>query len=100
MAGQCPCLMLVVLTVFRLVELTCLHGMITDHGASVVTAFVKGVWFDNVVACYISVLPLAVTLLAAAFGYAGKKLRKGVCYLVFRVLSHRVHGIGGKHTVF
>lgn len=76
-------LMLVVLTVFRLVELTCLHGMITDHGASVVTAFVKGVWFDNVVACYISVLPLAVTLLAAAFGYAGKKLRKGVCYWYF-----------------
>ena len=34
---------LVVLTVFRLIELTCLHGMITDKGASVLTAFVKGV---------------------------------------------------------
>ena len=91
--------MLVVLTVFRLVELTCLHGMLTDHGASVVTAFVKGVWFDNVVACYISVLPLAVTLLAAV-RICRKEAAQGSMLLVFRVLSHRVHGIGGKHTVF
>lgn len=67
---------LVVLTVFRLIELTCLHGMITDKGASVLTAFVKGVWFDNVTACYVMLVPLAVTLLAATFGCTGKRLRK------------------------
>ena len=39
-----------------------LHGMIVDAEASRVMAFVKGVWFDNVIACYISVLPVAVLL--------------------------------------
>ena len=54
-------LALLVMTLFRLVEFIALHGMIVDAGASRVMAFVKGVWFDNVIACYISVLPVAVT---------------------------------------
>ena len=49
-------LALLVMTLFRLVEFIALHGMIVDAGASRVMAFVKGVWFDNVIACYISVL--------------------------------------------
>ncbi len=67
---------LVVLTLFRLVELTCLHGMITDEKANVAVAFLKGLWFDNVTACYVMIVPLVVTLIAAAFGYTGKALRK------------------------
>ena len=52
-------LALLVMTLFRLVEFIALHGMIVDAEASRVMAFVKGVWFDNVIACYISVLPVA-----------------------------------------
>ena len=74
---------LLVLTLFRLIELACLHGMITDRGASVMTAFVKGVWFDNVTACYVMIVPLTVTLLCAAFGYAGKRMRKAVNWWFF-----------------
>ena len=37
-----------VMTLFRLVEFIALHGMIVDAEASRVMAFVKGVWFDNV----------------------------------------------------
>jgi hypothetical protein len=55
-------LALLVMTLFRLVEFIALHGMIVDAEASRVMAFVKGVWFDNVIACYISVLPVAVLL--------------------------------------
>lgn len=61
-------LALLVMTLFRLVEFIALHGMIVDAEASRVMAFVKGVWFDNVIACYISVLPVAVLLIAAAWG--------------------------------
>ena len=67
---------LVFLTLFRLVELACLGSMITDSHASVLTALVRGVWFDNVVASYVMIAPLAVTLVAAAFGYAGRGIRK------------------------
>ena len=59
-------LALLVMTLFRLVEFIALHGMIVDVEASRVMAFVKGVWFDNVIACYISVLPVAVLLIAAS----------------------------------
>lgn len=61
-------LALLVMTLFRLVEFIALHGMIVDAEASRVMAFVKGVWFDNVIACYISVLPVAVLLIAASLG--------------------------------
>lgn len=61
-------LALLVMTLFRLVEFIALHGMIVDAEASRVMAFVKGVWFDNVIACYISVLPVAVLLIAPAWG--------------------------------
>lgn len=74
---------LLVLTIFRWIEFTCLHGMITDSNASVLTAFIKGVWFDNVTACYVMILPLAVTLFASTFGYVGKTLRKAVNYWFF-----------------
>ena len=62
-------LALLVMTLFRLVEFIALHGMIVDVEASRVMAFVKGVWFDNVIACYISVLPVAVLLIAASLGW-------------------------------
>ena len=67
-------LALLVMTLFRLVEFIALHGMIVDAGASRVMAFVKGVWFDNVIACYISVLPVAVLLVAASLGWCHRRL--------------------------
>lgn len=69
---------LAVLTLFRLIELACLHSMITDNNANVLTAFAKGLWFDNVTACYVMIVPLAASLLAASFGYAGRGIRKVV----------------------
>ena len=73
-------LSLVFLTMFRLVELACLSDMISDPGASVMTALLKGVWFDNVVASYVMIVPLAVVLMAAAFGYAGSRIRKAATW--------------------
>ena len=71
-------LALLVMTLFRLVEFIALHGMIVDAGASRVMAFVKGVWFDNVIACYISVLPVAVLLIAASLGWCHRRLLRGI----------------------
>lgn len=73
-------LLLVVMTIFRLVEYAALHGMVTDATAAVLPAFVRGVWFDNVIACYVTALPLLTTLLAAAFGYAPRWMRRAAAW--------------------
>lgn len=67
---------LAVLSLFRTVQYAVLGYMINDHTASVAMAFIKGLWFDNVIACYISVLPLFAVLSAAAFGCTPRLLRK------------------------
>ena len=36
------------------------------------TAFVKGLWFDNVIACYLLILPLVIMWVAALFNYTAK----------------------------
>lgn len=70
-------LALFVMFLFRLVEFIALHGMITDQEANPLIAFLKGLWFDNVIACYISILPLVVLLLSASLGYTHRHLIKG-----------------------
>jgi phosphoglycerol transferase MdoB-like AlkP superfamily enzyme len=45
---------------------------------STATAFLNGVWFDNVIACYLMIVPLAVLLAAACFGRYERGWRKGV----------------------
>lgn len=78
---------LLVFTLFRLVELAALHGLVTHADASVWPAFVRGVWFDNVVACYIMIVPLVVVLVweMAARGKGLRPLCRGVT-LWFAVL--------------
>jgi len=71
-------LALVVMSLFRLVEFIALHGMIVDAEANKWMAFVKGVWFDNVIACYVSALPLVVLLLSLSFGWCHRRLLKGI----------------------
>ena len=73
-------LTLAFLSLFRIVEFVALRGMVADSSASVLPAFVRGVWFDNVIACYITILPLVVTLLAAVFGLAPKASRKATVW--------------------
>lgn len=41
-------------------------------------AFVKGVWFDNVIACYILILPLVVMWIASMFNFTAKWLYRFV----------------------
>ncbi len=69
---------LLVFSLFRLVEFTALHAQITHPDVSALGAFVCGVWFDNVIACYIMVLPLVVVLVSAMFGWSHRWLRRGV----------------------
>ena len=71
-------LSLFVMTLFRITEYIALHRMITEGDASHLTAFIKGVWFDNVIACYISVVPVLVLLLAQSINRCGSKLLRGV----------------------
>lgn len=45
---------------------------IRDDWALQAVAFVKGVWFDNVVCCYILLLPLVIHWIAALLNYTGR----------------------------
>lgn len=85
---------LLFLTCFRLVQFFSLQDMMSGRGnASVSTAFVKGLWFDNVIACYIMILPLVVLLIAASLGFLHSRIRRvagvwfGVLYAVVLAVS-------------
>lgn len=69
---------LLIFSLYRLVEFIALHSLITHPDTSVWGAFLRGVWFDNVIGCYIMVVPLAVVLIAAIFGWSHRCLRRGV----------------------
>lgn len=70
-------LALAAFTIFRFIEFITLSGMIADKEAGVLTAFVKGLWFDNVITCYVGVLPVTVLLVTAAFGFCRRWLLRG-----------------------
>lgn len=63
-------LTLLVLSAFRLTEYLVLYAPPADGGsvAPVWPAFLCGVWFDNVIVCYVQLLPLAVLLVLAMLG--------------------------------
>ena len=59
---------LLVFSLFRFTEFVCLHCQIVHPEASVLGAFIRGVWFDNVIGCYILLIPLVVAGGAAVVG--------------------------------
>ncbi|MDY0153894.1 MAG: LTA synthase family protein, partial [Prevotella sp.] len=71
-------LAILALSLFRLIEYFSLHRMITDNNADKFIAFIKGLWFDNVVTCYITALPLAVILFSACFNYYRRWMLKAI----------------------
>ena len=72
---------LLILSLFRLI-LFCrgLDNLGDESGAYLLqsVAFLRGLWFDNVVACYILLLPLVLLSVAAWFNYYGARLYRGV----------------------
>ena len=64
-------------TLFRGVEYAALSStMSVAHDASAWGAFVRGLWFDNVVGCYILIVPLVIVLLAACLNHFQRGWRK------------------------
>ena len=65
---------LVIMSLFRLVfYLTVAHQLTPDVSGQphlIATAFLRGVWFDNVIACYITALPLVVVCVMAGIGWS------------------------------
>ena len=55
-------------SLFRFIEFVCLHGQIVHSEANIFGAFIRGVWFDNVIACYILIVPLVLVGIAAIIG--------------------------------
>lgn len=68
---------LFLMSAFRLVQFFALSDMMSANSqAPVVPAFLRGVWFDNVIGCYVMIVPLALLLLAATFGYSARWMRR------------------------
>lgn len=53
---------LVVFSLFRLMEFISLRPLISTTSSSIWPAFLRGLWFDNVIACYIMIVPLVVVI--------------------------------------
>ena len=69
---------LLFLSIYRFIEFFVLRGMITDQSTAVAPAFLRGLWFDNVMGCYVMIVPLALVLIAASFGYCRRWMMRGV----------------------
>lgn len=64
------------------------------------TAFIKGLWFDNVIACYILLLPLVILWITALCKLS---LQVGIqiyLYLFHSILFTVVHYFGSQHPLF
>ncbi len=66
------------MSLFRLIEYFALRDMSLGDGTSPLQAFLRGLWFDNVVGCYILVAPLVIVLTAACAGNYHRYWRRGV----------------------
>ena len=86
---------LLIMTVLRWLLYVSIDYQIADDVtfATRMMAFVKGVWFDNVTACYVMALPLLVLWIASMFSYSAKWLSWfttiwfGVLYTIVFALS-------------
>lgn len=79
---------LLFLSIYRCIEFFVLRGMITDPSIAIGPAFLRGLWFDNVMGCYVMIVPLALVLIAASFGYCKRWMMRvvAVWFCVFYAL--------------
>ena len=92
---------LAMMSIFRVLFLFAVENQLTDDVrgdlGSYLTAFVRGLWFDNVIGCYILILPLLVFTIAGITHYYGRSLFRatsiffGICYaLVFMATAGNI----------
>lgn len=88
---------LVLMTVFRLCFLWAMSAQLEGEATSRWPAFLRGLWFDNVVACYIMLPALVVAVVALLLRRVGRGLRRaadwwfGVTYaLVFMACAANI----------
>ena len=89
---------LILFTAFRLILFLQGYEYLMGEEISVFTrleAFVRGLWLDNVVACYISILPLVIVSICSLIGYFGKNLYRGIhiFFSVFYVVAFAISPI-------
>lgn len=78
----CQATALILTFLLRLLMFSACHDMIGDESAGSITtqatAFVKGIWFDTVIGCYISILPLTLMCICGIIGYYRKWIMRFV----------------------
>lgn len=85
-------IMLIQRTVLLLTNIQHIENVETKTGW-IFSAFLRGVWFDNVIACYISILPLAVFCTTGLFNKVSK-LAFNIFNIYYIVIYSFVFAIG------
>lgn len=67
-------------SLFRFIEFVCLQNQIVHSETSVFGAFIRGVWFDNVIGCYILIVPLVLVGLVAIIGRSHRLVYRFVAW--------------------
>ncbi len=67
---------LAILSLLRAIEFAYLRGLLQDENASIARAFLHGLWFDNVIASYLMLLPLALLGITGALGHSRRWARR------------------------
>lgn len=72
------CSALIITSALRVILFVTLHHQLSTAALAdrnlQITAFIRGVWFDNVIGCYALALPLVVAVITAIFNYYKKPL--------------------------
>ncbi|MGL4292174.1 MAG: LTA synthase family protein [Bacteroidales bacterium] len=69
---------LIIFSLFRFILFISNHNLLQPESSGEwklqAQAFLRGIWFDNVTACYIMLTPLAIATICSLFNYYGKRL--------------------------
>jgi hypothetical protein len=83
------CSALIITSALRVILFVTLHHQLSTAALAdrnlQITAFIRGVWFDNVIGCYALALPLVVAVITAIFNYYKKPLFR-FYYRVFQYI--------------
>ena len=73
---------LVLMTLFRIVFFFTIHSQLTpdvaDRPLLILQSFLRGLWFDNVIACYLVALPLVLSSIVVILGLWRKWMYRAI----------------------
>lgn len=74
-------------TILRGIEFVSCFSLLSEEGVTDKSlwfgAFLRGLWFDTVISCYVLILPLVLTFIASLFGCKSRWFSRTIAWLLF-----------------